>query len=116
MHEFWGRHTFGSVEGIEKLDLNNAEEILEILKKSIVSGGATIVDVLYKNFSPEGLSILVLLKESHVAVHTYPEHNSLFIEAYTCGRKANPETIVLSFIQSISHTKYNIETKYRTYS
>ncbi|MEK6940398.1 MAG: adenosylmethionine decarboxylase [Nanoarchaeota archaeon] len=44
----------------------------------------TILKVFRHQFKPQGLTILVLLSESHAAIHTYPEHDSLYFSIYTC--------------------------------
>lgn len=41
------------------------------------------------DFSPQGLSGLVLIGESHVAIHTWPELNKAFIELVTCGNDSS---------------------------
>ncbi len=44
----------------------------------------TILGTLPHRFTPSGYTILVLLAESHAAIHTYPEHNALYFSLYSC--------------------------------
>jgi len=54
------------------------------------AAGATVVDVLYKKFEPQGLTIVLLLEESHLSIHTYPEHGFVAFDCYTCSLITEP--------------------------
>lgn len=58
--------------------LENA--IIDALKKERF----TILDSVSHTFEPHGYTLMILLAESHVAVHTYPEHNSVYFSIYSC--------------------------------
>jgi len=49
-----------------------------------------IVDVVFHNFNPHGISGVVVIAESHLAIHTWPEYNFASIDIYTCGDVVNP--------------------------
>jgi S-adenosylmethionine decarboxylase proenzyme len=51
---------------------------------------ATIVDVVFHAFSPHGISGVIVIQESHLTIHTWPEYNFASIDIYTCGNKVNP--------------------------
>ncbi len=75
------------------LELNEcpAELLLEkaTLEKALVesadAAGATVVKPVFHQFSPHGLSGVVVIAESHIAVHTWPEHSYAAIDIFTCG-------------------------------
>ncbi len=75
------------------LELNNCpQELLleqETLKATLVeaadTAGATVVKPVFHQFSPHGLSGVVVIAESHIAVHTWPEHGYAAIDIFTCG-------------------------------
>lgn len=94
MHEFWGRHTLCNMEGIDKVNINNSDFFITLLRNAIATTNATLVDIVYHNFIPEGMSVIAILRESHVAIHTYPEYQALFLDVFTCGKQADPEKIV----------------------
>ncbi len=71
-----------------KVDLNNYEFLNENFRRIIIGSGATIETSNYKQFDPQGLSILYLLSESHFSIHTWPEHGACAIDFYHCGSNA----------------------------
>lgn len=57
---------------------------LDLLKKA----GFTVLGNLEHKFTPQGYTFMVLLAESHFAVHTYPEYSSIYFHLYSCGEKS----------------------------
>ena len=54
---------------------------------------ATIVTHTFHEFSPYGVSGAVIIAESHVAIHTWPEHNYAAVDIFTCGDTISPWVI-----------------------
>ena len=52
--------------------------------------GATVLSHTEHNFQPSGYTALVLLSESHLSVHTYPDERYIALDAFTCGDSCNP--------------------------
>ena len=50
-----------------------------------------IISIQDHQFIPQGISIIVMLAESHLSLHTYPEENYVSIDIYSCGLNATPE-------------------------
>lgn len=67
------------VVGIEKSMENAAEE-----------AGATIINSTFHHFSPYGVSGVVVIQESHLAIHTWPEYGYASVDLFTCGDTVNP--------------------------
>ena len=65
--------------------INNVELVEEYMKTSAALSGATIVQSVFHTFSPYGVSGVVILEESHLAVHTWPEHGYVAIDFFSCG-------------------------------
>ena len=65
--------------------INNVELVEEYMKISAALSGATIVQSVFHTFSPYGVSGVVILEESHLAVHTWPEHGYVAIDFFSCG-------------------------------
>lgn len=55
---------------------------------------ATIVDVMFHKFNPIGISGVVVIAESHLAIHTWPEHRYAAIDVFTCGDMLDSEAAV----------------------
>ncbi len=75
------------------LELNNCPEDLlvqqerleNVLTTSAKEAGATVVKSVFHQFSPHGLSGVVVIAESHITAHTWPEHNYAAVDIFTCG-------------------------------
>ena len=55
---------------------------------------ATIVDVVFHKFNPQGISGVVVIAESHFAIHTWPEHRYAAIDIFTCGDALDSEAAI----------------------
>ncbi|MFW6138895.1 MAG: adenosylmethionine decarboxylase [Spirochaetota bacterium] len=70
--------------------LNDKYIIDEIMREAAELSGATIVTSTFHNFSPFGVSGVVVIAESHVAIHTWPEYGYAAVDVFTCGRSIDP--------------------------
>lgn len=93
-HNFYGIHVIGEIYNANREKLNNLDFLVNALSHGVEKSKATCIGTLIKKFEPQGISVVMLLSESHVSIHTYPEYQSLFIDAFTCGEKCNPEIII----------------------
>ena len=65
--------------------LNNPEAIRKALIKAITAGKATLIDLCVHQFSPHGVTATATLAESHIAIHTWPEHGYFAADLFFCG-------------------------------
>jgi len=96
--EFW----FGRV-------IENSKEVKKILIEAAKKAENTPLKVDIYKFSPQGITGVVLLAESHIALHSWPELNYLAIDIFTCGEKAMPYK-ALKYFKKIYQPK-KIEVK-----
>ncbi|CAM3523204.1 adenosylmethionine decarboxylase [Hydrogenibacillus schlegelii] len=89
-----GRHIAVDVWGVSAERLNDVEWLREQLVEAAEKSGATVLGVQSKAFEPQGATVLVMLSESHISIHTYPEHGFAAIDCYTCGETVDPERAV----------------------
>jgi S-adenosylmethionine decarboxylase len=74
--------------------LNNKEKIETMLVRSIDESGATYINHYFHQFSPQGVSGVVVIAESHLSIHTWPEQGYAALDVFTCGDKIIGEKIV----------------------
>ena len=74
--------------------LDNVELVENIMLEAAKQSGASVVDTRFHAFSPQGVSGMVIIKESHFSIHTWPEHNFASVDIYTCGETINFEKAV----------------------
>ncbi|MBZ9578627.1 adenosylmethionine decarboxylase [Patescibacteria group bacterium] len=70
--------------------IENPKEIKNILVEAVKKSENTPLGVTIHKFSPQGITGVVLLAESHIALHTWPEINYVAIDIFTCGKRALP--------------------------
>lgn len=76
------------------LDLvQDNERLAAGMEQAIRDAGATVVETVFHAFRPGGLSGVIIITESHVTVHTWPEHGYVAIDAFTCGDAGLPRRI-----------------------
>ena len=64
--------------------------VQETLKNAALEAKATIVEVAFHEFSPFGVSGMVVIAESHLAIHTWPEYGYAAVDVFTCGQLIDP--------------------------
>ena len=74
--------------------LNNRDMIEKFMLQAVEVSGATIIQPFFHLFSPYGVSGVVVIAESHVAIHTWPEYGYAAVDVFTCGETINPQVIV----------------------
>jgi S-adenosylmethionine decarboxylase len=86
-------HMLLELHGCDAELLNNPEALKELLLEAVRRGHGTIVTDVFHTFSPHGVSGVVVIAESHVAIHTWPEHGYAAVDIFSCGTKLNHATI-----------------------
>ena len=74
---------------IDKMLLMEADTstYLNIMKEACDVAKVKILNTAFHNFEPMGFTALLLLSESHMSIHTYPENWYIAIDLYTCGSR-----------------------------
>lgn len=84
MHKM-GHHCLLNVYGCDFDLLDNEDLMISILKDAARECGATVLNVATHKFVPQGLTAVILLSESHISVHTFPEQGTAAFDIFTCG-------------------------------
>lgn len=90
----FGRHVAVDTWGVDFDLLNNAEWLQAQMVEAAEVCGATVLSVQSKQFEPQGATVLVLLSESHLSIHTYPEKGFAALDCYTCGETVDPQLAI----------------------
>ena len=85
-----GRHILAEIYGCDSEILNNRVSIEKIMVESALKAGAEVREVIFHKFSPQGVSGVVIISESHLTIHTWPELGYATVDIFTCGDKINP--------------------------
>ena len=88
------------------LILNDESLLIEIITEAINKAEATLLSVASHKFTPQGVTIVALLSESHLSIHTWPEDKSAAIDVFTCGN-SKPELAIDYMIEKLKAFKFN---------
>lgn len=81
-----GSHGLLEVRNVTLERLNSTADVLASMLAAVEAGGLTLVgEPMMQSFPVMGVSGILLLSESHISVHTWPEHGYAAIDLFTCG-------------------------------
>jgi S-adenosylmethionine decarboxylase proenzyme len=75
-------------------NLKDSAKVKEILLKAAKVSQAHIVDSFFHQFSPHGVSGVIVISESHYAIHTWPEHEYAAIDLFSCSEDLRTEEAI----------------------
>lgn len=85
MEDPLGEHYIIELYECNKDILNNLDAIQGTLLSAAEISGATIIDSRFHRFAPQGVSGVILIAESHISIHTWPELGYAALDLYTCN-------------------------------
>ena len=86
-----GRHLLLELFDCDLDAINNVESVKSVLIEAAKRAQATIVDVVFHEFNPFGVSGVVVIAESHLSIHTWPEYRYAAVDIFSCGDILQPE-------------------------
>ena len=85
MEDPLGEHHIIELYDCNNHELDNLEKIESALLEAANIAGATIIDSRFHKFSPQGVSGVVVIAESHLSIHTWPESGYAALDLFTCN-------------------------------
>ena len=86
-----GRHLLLELFDCDLESINNLEGVKGALVEAARRAQATIIDVVFHEFNPFGISGVVVIAESHLSIHTWPEYRYAAVDIFSCGETLQPE-------------------------
>jgi len=80
--------------------IEDKKEIKKILISAVEKANCTPLNIVIHKFEPQGITGVVLLAESHLTLHSWPEYNYVAIDIFTCGDRAVPDK-ALDYLKEI---------------
>lgn len=81
----YGKHLLVEYHGCDLDVLNDVARIETVLRAAAEAAGATVVASAFHKFTPQGVSGVVVVEESHLSIHTWPECGYAAVDFFTCG-------------------------------
>ena len=104
-----GRHFILDLQGCPFELLDNEEELKQIMLKALkLAKGHIIKEPLFHHFAPHGVSGIILIAESHLSIHTWPEYEFASIDIYTCDAKMKLKKSLKYLVKVFTSTNTNL--------
>ena len=103
-----GRHLLIELHDCDREVLNNSGLIREIMIKAAKDCGAVVLGDSFHRFSPQGVSGVVVIAESHLSVHTWPEYGYAAADIFTCGTTVDPRIAAEVLIKELGCRNPNL--------
>ncbi len=80
-----GTHLLVELKECNPETLKSLEKIRSAMVSAAKEAKATIIDISFREFNPFGISGIVVIAESHLTIHTWPEYGYAAVDIFTCG-------------------------------
>jgi S-adenosylmethionine decarboxylase len=87
-----GRHLI--LEIWECQELNSPAVLEQVLHEAVDACGAHLLDMRVHTFSPQGVTGVAVVSESHIMIHTWPELDYAAVDVFTCGNNTDPYAVI----------------------
>ncbi|MFQ5933443.1 MAG: adenosylmethionine decarboxylase [Dehalococcoidia bacterium] len=94
-----GKHILLDLKDCDRKILNDLSLVKDALISAAQEMGAKILGESFHKFEPQGVTGVLPIAESHICVHTWPEHGYAAVDVFTCGQSIEPERVVESLIK-----------------
>ena len=96
-----GRHLLLELRECDVAVLDDLAYLENALVSAARESGATVIDKSFHQFAPQGVSGVVLIAESHLSLHTWPEHAYAAVDIFTCGTTVKIEVAADALIRRL---------------
>ena len=103
-----GKHLLLELKDCDKEVLNNLEFLKTVLPTAATEAGATVLGESFHQFNPHGVSGVVIIAESHLFIHTWPELGYAAVDIFTCGTTVQPEKAAQRLIKELGAKNHSI--------
>ncbi|MEB3759716.1 MAG: adenosylmethionine decarboxylase [Desulfurococcales archaeon] len=103
-YKVYGKHVYGNLIGCRNHEaLRNPELLEDVVRKAAEEGNMTVLDIKTWKIG-EGYSLVAIILESHITIHTWPEYDFATVDVYSCGSHTDPEKtfkIIVDYLKPI---------------
>ncbi|MEM0373448.1 MAG: adenosylmethionine decarboxylase [Sulfolobaceae archaeon] len=105
-----GKHVFGNLYDIDPEILGNRELLEKYVLDAVKMANMHLVEIKSWSFGGKkgGVSVIALVEESHIALHTWIEYKYATLDVYTCGSQSDPEAGFNFIVQKLRPKKYQV--------
>jgi S-adenosylmethionine decarboxylase len=105
-----GVHSLLEMYGCPADVLDDLEAVRAAMHAGVEASRGTLLGECAHDFEPQGVTVVGLLAESHISIHTWPEHGYAAADVFTCGTAGSPEIACIVIAQRLGATHHEIKT------
>jgi len=105
-----GRHMLLELYDCPVDIINSSQQIEDILVGVVDTVNATLISKSFHHFSPYGVSGVVVIAESHITIHTWPEHRYAAIDVFTCDDSVDYDLVESILVEQFKALKHSSKT------
>ena len=113
-YKVFGKHIYGNLYGCDSSLLSDVEYLKKVVTEAAARGNMTLLDVKSWRIDP-GVSVVGVILESHITIHTWPEHSFATVDVYSCGEHTKPEVAFDFIVKALKARRYEYEVSDRSY-
>ena len=103
---YLGQHVLLELRDCNRSRLDDIAFVRDALLGAARETGATVIDHIFHKFSPQGVTGVIAIAESHLCIHTWPEYGYAAIDIFTCGEEFSPHAainLLVETFESVDH-------------
>ena len=89
--------------------LDDRKKIEILVEHSAHRANTTVLKTFSSRFEPQGVTAVVILAESHISIHTWPEHKYAAADIFTCGDRAIPEKAQRFIVETLKPKRFECQ-------
>jgi S-adenosylmethionine decarboxylase len=104
----------GNLYECNAVKLSNVSYLIDVVRSAAKIGNMTLLDIKSWKMG-EGVSVIGIVLESHISIHTWPEFRFATVDVYSCGAHTNPEKAFEYIASALEASKVEVKVISRSY-
>ncbi|MBI2070741.1 MAG: adenosylmethionine decarboxylase [Elusimicrobia bacterium] len=96
-----GTHTLLELNDCNPKLIDDLAFVQKLLINATKKMGATIIGQAFHKFSPQGVTGVISIAESHLSIHTWPEYGYAAVDIFSCGHKLDPQKATSLIVEKL---------------
>lgn len=103
-----GTHLLIELWECDRKFLDSTTVVSQVMRKAAAAAKARPISASYRHFDPQGVSGVMVIQESHLSVHTWPESGYAAIDVFTCGTMCKPSMAIDVFVRGFKALAFEV--------
>ena len=104
-----GRHLLVELQDCNREVLNNLSFLRDAMVAAAIDSGALVLGESFHHFSPQGVSGVVIIAESHLSIHTWPEYGYAAVDIFSCGTAVKPQKAADTLVGKLEAKNHSLQ-------